>query len=171
MHNVDVIRAFCDDPWLVGRVAASNATSDLYAKGGRPRHAQAVIGLPDLPPRDAEEILYQVLSGVRETLDAEGVTLLGGHTTLGDDLTVGLSVTGEGPDGGEQMRRAGARPGDALLRLPARRFVLLEGGAAWVCTLFEDMVDHWEQRNVVELKRTGRKWRVPWPGTYFEYKA
>lgn len=115
LHNVDVIRSFCDDPWLVGRVAASNALSDLFAKGGRPRYAQAVIGLPDCEADDAQEILFQVLSGIRKTLDELDISLLGGHTTIGEELTVGLSVIGEGPDGGELLRQAGARAGDDLL--------------------------------------------------------
>jgi len=115
LHNIDVIRAFCDDPWLVGRVAASNALSDLHATGGRPRHAQAIIGLPDLPPNVAQEILFQTLSGIRETLDAHGVSLLGGHTTIGDVLMVGLSVTGDAPDESALLTQAGAMPGDVLL--------------------------------------------------------
>ncbi len=115
LHNVDVIRAFCDDPWLVGRVAAANALSDLDAKGGRPRHAQAVLSVPELPPELAREILFQALAGLRATLDRRGVSLLGGHTTLGDALSVGLAVTGEGPDESELLRQSGARPGDELL--------------------------------------------------------
>ncbi len=115
LHNIDVIRAFCDDPWLVGRVAAVNALSDLHAKGGRPRHAQAILGLPEVEPHEAREILFQALSGVRSILDPEGVSLLGGHTTIGDELTVGLSVTGDGPEGEVLLRQAGAEPGDDLL--------------------------------------------------------
>lgn len=115
LHNVDVIRAFCDDPWLVGRVAASNALSDLYAKGGRPRHAQALIGLPDLAPEAGREMLFQALSGLRSVLDAAGVSLLGGHTTIGEELSIGLAVTGEGPEASALLRQAGARPGDRLL--------------------------------------------------------
>ena len=115
LHNIDVIRSFCDDPWLVGRVAASNALSDLFAKGGRPRYAQAVIGLPDIEADAAQEILFQTLSGVRATLDELGVSLLGGHTTIGEELTVGLSVTGDGPEHGALLRQSGARDGDDLL--------------------------------------------------------
>jgi selenide,water dikinase len=115
LHNVDIIRAFCDDPFLVGRVATSNALSDLYAKGGRPRYAQAIIGLPDYPPALARDILVQTLAGIRSTLDDLGVTLLGGHTTIGDFLTVGLSVSGDGPPEAELLRQAGSRPGDDLL--------------------------------------------------------
>jgi selenide,water dikinase len=115
LHNIDVIRSFSDDPWLVGRVATSNALSDLHAKGGRPRHAQAIIGLPDLPPAPAQELLFQTLSGVRSLLDPLGVSLLGGHTTIGDVLTVGLSVSGEGPNEDALLRQSGALPGDVLL--------------------------------------------------------
>jgi selenide,water dikinase len=115
LHNIDVIRSFCDDPWLLGRVAASNALSDLFAKGGRPRYAQAVIGLPDSEADEAQELLFQVLSGVRATLDEQGVSLLGGHTTIGEELTVGLSVSGDGPEGGRLLRQSGAEDGDDLL--------------------------------------------------------
>lgn len=115
LHNLDVIRAFCDDPFLVGQVAASNALSDLHAKGGRPRHAQAFIALPELPPGESQELLFQTLSGLRSILDALEVSLLGGHTTIGGELTVGLSVSGEGPPEAELLRQTGARPGDALL--------------------------------------------------------
>lgn len=146
LHNIDVIRAFGDDPWLVGRVAASNALSDLYAKGGRPRHAQAIIGLPDLPPEIAREILFQTLSGVRATLDALGVTLLGGHTTIGEALTVGLAVSGDGPDEAALLTQAGAQPGDVLLLSQAvgTGVVLaadMQGLARgeWVCTAHEAM--------------------------------
>lgn len=116
LHNVDVIRAFCDDPWLIGRVAAANATSDLYVSGGRPWTAQAVIGLPEPDPELAGELLRQALLGIRSVLDPLAVSLLGGHTLLaGDELTVGLALTGPGPDGETLLGRQTAREGDALL--------------------------------------------------------
>lgn len=114
LHNIDAIRAFCDDPWLVGRVAAVNATNDLYAKGGRPRHAQALIGLPESELARGGPLLEEVLLGIRETLDALGVRLLGGHTMTSDALSVGLAVTGDGPPDGRLLFQSGARPGDAL---------------------------------------------------------
>jgi selenide,water dikinase len=115
LHNIDVIRSFCDDPWLVGQVAATNALSDLFAKGGRPRYAQAVVGLPETLADEAEELLFQVLSGVRASLDDEGVSLLGGHTTIGSELTVGLSVSGDGPASGSMLRQTGSEAGDDLV--------------------------------------------------------
>lgn len=114
LHNIDAITAFCDDAWLVARVAANNATSDLFAKGGRPRHAQALIGLPDPSARESEETLHQTLCGLRASLDALGVTLLGGHTMTSGELVVGLAVTGDGPDPAALLRQSGAQPGDEL---------------------------------------------------------
>ncbi|MGH0033073.1 MAG: selenide, water dikinase SelD [Myxococcota bacterium] len=114
LATIDAFRAFTDDPWLVGRAAAVNAVSDVLAKGGTARHALALVNVPESDAGRAEETLFQVLSGVRAALDPLGVTLVGGHTTQGEDLFVGLSVMGT-PDGEGVLPLAGARPGDALL--------------------------------------------------------
>ena len=115
LATVDAFRAFTDDPWLVGRVAAVNAASDVLAKGGRPRHALALVNVPATDRREAEETLFQVLSGIRAGLEPLGVSLVGGHTTsTGDDLVVGLSVTGNLEDG-PLLRQDGAGVGEALV--------------------------------------------------------
>lgn len=126
LHNIDAIRAFAGDPWLVGRIAAANATSDLFAKGGRPRHAQALIALPAASPEAAEEMFFQALSGLRATLDEIDVSLVGGHTTTAEALSIGLSITGEAPEAGKLLRQVGGRPGDRLfLTRPLGTGVLL----------------------------------------------
>ncbi len=113
--TVDGFRAFADDPWLVGRVAAVNAVNDVLAVGGRPRHALAWVTVADLRPAAAEETLRQVLAGVRAALDALGVSLVGGHTTTGDALSVGLAVDGVLEQGEAPLLLGGARPGDRLV--------------------------------------------------------
>ena len=95
LTSVDAFRAFSDDAWWVGRVAAVNATSDVYAKGGRPRFALAWVNVPDEDPARAAETLHQALAGVRAALDPLGVSLVGGHSTQGGELAVGLAVSGE----------------------------------------------------------------------------
>jgi selenide,water dikinase len=115
LASVDAFRAFTDDPWLVGRVAAVNAMSDIHAKGGLPHHALAMITVPDEGPTRSSETLYQVLAGVRSALDPLGVSLVGGHSTLGPDLFVGLSITGELPEGRSWIGLDGLVPGDALV--------------------------------------------------------
>ncbi|MDJ0789940.1 MAG: selenide, water dikinase SelD [Myxococcota bacterium] len=118
LATVDGFRAFTDDPYLVGQVAAINAVSDVHAKGGVPAHALAWVGVPDAEGGDdarAGEPLYQTLCGIRAALDPLGVSLLGGHTTTSDELVVGITVFGEMPEGSPLLTNAGARPGDALI--------------------------------------------------------
>ncbi len=94
--SVDAFRAFSGDAYLVGQVAALNAATDIWAKGVRPTTALALVTVPEELPQDAqEERLYQVLAGVRHVLDEHGITLLGGHSTIGPEMNVGLSVSGE----------------------------------------------------------------------------
>lgn len=114
--TVDLFSAFTDDPYLVGRVAAVNALSDLWASGATPRVALAVVALPeDLDRASAEETLFQLLAGARTELDRAGVALAGGHTTLVPGrLMVGFAVDGE-VDSGGFVRKGGLRPGDVLL--------------------------------------------------------
>jgi len=113
--SVDAFRAFADDPWLVGRVAAVNAASDILAKGGRPRHAMALVSVPEESPSRSSETLYQVLAGVRAGLDPLGITLVGGHSTVGPELFVGLSISGEPAEDGRLLGLDALREGDALV--------------------------------------------------------
>ncbi len=113
--TVDSFRAFADDPYLVGRVAAVNAVSDLWAKGVTPRFALGQVTVPDDEPARAEETLYQVMAGARAALEADGVTLVGGHTTTGPELVVGFAVWGFAASADALIRIGGAAPGDQLL--------------------------------------------------------
>ena len=93
--TIDAFKGFTDDPYLVGRVAAINAVSDLYATGVEPRQALAMVVMPEgLADEAAEELLFQVLSGARAAFDERGISLLGGHTTTSTELMVGFSVQG-----------------------------------------------------------------------------
>jgi selenide,water dikinase len=113
--TVDSFRAFADDPYLVGRVAAVNAVSDLWAKGVTPRFALAQVSVPETEPARAEETLYQVMAGARAALDADGVTLVGGHTTTGPELVVGFAVWGFAASADALVRIGGVAPGDRLI--------------------------------------------------------
>ncbi len=106
--SVDFFRAFTDDPYLVGRIAAENALSDLDAKGVTPRWVQALVAVPiEADEDEGEEVLYQVLAGARAVFDPRGVRLLGGHTGKAMDLEVGFSVQGHVPAGLRLARRRG----------------------------------------------------------------
>ena len=133
--SLDAFPAFTDDPWLVGRVAAVNACSDLHATGVTPRFAQALITLPqEADGETAEELLIQVLAGARAALDPEGVLLLGGHTNTGPELVVGFHVEGLSEDGGGLLLKSQVRPGDALvLTKPLGSGVLLAADRMGLC--------------------------------------
>ena len=133
--SLDAFPAFTDDPWLVGRVAAVNACSDLYATGVAPRVAQALVTLPQTAEGDAaEELLIQVLAGARRALYAEGVLLLGGHTNTGPELVVGFHVEGVTGNGHELLLKAAVEPGDALvLTKPLGCGVLLAADRMGLC--------------------------------------
>ena len=115
LTTVDAFRAFTDDPWLVGRVAAINAASDVLAKGGRPRHALALVNVPEEDDELAEESLYQALAGVRAALDELSISLVGGHSTSGESLYVGLAISGEPSEHGTLLGLDGLQVGDRLL--------------------------------------------------------
>jgi selenide,water dikinase len=126
--SVDAFRFFAADAFLVGRVAAANAASDLLAKGVAPRFAQALVAVPDaLDTVAREEFLFQALSGARAVFAELGVTLLGGHTTTAPEPWIGFQVDGLAP-AASLLRKNGARPGDALvLTKPLGTGVILHG--------------------------------------------
>jgi selenide, water dikinase len=114
VQTVDFFRAFIDDPFVFGEIAANHALNDVFAMGGIPRHALATAVVPVGPAPKVEEALFQLLSGARACLDREGVALVGGHSSEGMDLSLGLSVTGEVALD-RVVRRGGLAAGDALV--------------------------------------------------------
>ena len=111
--TVDFFAAPLDDPYLVGRIAALNAASDLFALGASPWAALAMVTLPLGRPRQQEDLLFQVLAGSLAEFRAMGATLVGGHTIEGPQLTVGFTVLGA-QDRTPRIK-GGLRAGDRLV--------------------------------------------------------
>ncbi|MFO0844890.1 MAG: selenide, water dikinase SelD [Gemmataceae bacterium] len=129
VQTVDHFKAFVDDPYLFGQVAALHSLSDLYAMNARPFTALAIATLPYARGLVQEGMLFELLSGAVEVFRRLGVTLTGGHTTEGADLSLGFAVTGHGEEN-QLFRKAGLRPGDRLvLTKPLGSGALL---AAWM---------------------------------------
>ena len=114
IQSVDYFRGFIDDPFLVGQVAAVHALGDLLAMGARPHSALAIATVPYATPRVMEQTLGQLMQGALKTLDAEGVALIGGHSSEGAELAFGLSVNGYAAPG-EILYKSGLRDGHALV--------------------------------------------------------
>jgi selenide, water dikinase len=111
--TTDHLRAFTEDPWLMGRIAAIHSLGDIWAMGAAPQAALAQIILPPLSPALQERTVAEILEAASEIFTGEGAEIVGGHTTTGAELTVGFTVTGltDRPP----ITLAGARPGDALI--------------------------------------------------------
>lgn len=92
VQTLDFFTPIVDTPKYFGRIAAANALSDVYAMGGRPATAMAILAFPliQLPTSVAVEVLQGAIDVIRES----GAHLVGGHTIDDDTLKFGLSVTG-----------------------------------------------------------------------------
>jgi selenide,water dikinase len=129
VQTVDYFKAFVDDPYLFGRIAALNAVSDLYAMNARPFTALAIATLPYARGPIQEAQLYELLSGAVDTFRTLGVVLTGGHTTEGSELALGFAVTGFAEEG-RLFQKSLLQVGDALiLTKPLGSGALL---AAWM---------------------------------------
>lgn len=111
--TTDHIRAFTEDPWLLTRITAVHAMGDVWSMGARPQTALAQVILPRMAPRLQTETLREIMSAAAETFGAEGADVVGGHTSLGAELTVGFTVTGLAAN--RPVDQAGAKPGDWLI--------------------------------------------------------
>ena len=111
VQTVDFFTPIVDDPFVYGQIAAANATSDIYAMGGRPLTALAIAAFPkdDLEP----ETIRAIFRGGFDKLREAGVSLLGGHTVQDREIKFGYAVTGA-IDPSRVLSNAGARPGDVL---------------------------------------------------------
>jgi len=114
VQSVDYFRAFLDDTYTFGRIAANHALGDLFAMGAEPQSALAIATVPYGRERVVEESLYELLAGALATLEPTGAVLAGGHSSEGAELAFGLAVNGlVDPD--RAWRKGGLQPGDALV--------------------------------------------------------
>lgn len=111
VSTVDFFTPIVDDPYDFGRIAATNALSDVYAMGGRPLSALNIVAFPE----DLDlEILAQILEGGNSVARRAGVAVIGGHTIKDAEPKYGMAVTGV-VDPKRIVTNAAACPGDVLV--------------------------------------------------------
>ena len=92
ISTTDFFLPIVDDPFQFGKIAATNAISDIYAMGGKPLMAIAILGWP--VDKLSNEVANLVVEGGRETCLEAGIPLAGGHSIDNPEPLFGLAVTG-----------------------------------------------------------------------------
>ena len=92
VQTVDFFSPIIDDPFVFGQIAAANALSDVYAMGGKPLTALAIVGFPS--DRAEPATLRDIMAGGLDKLTESGVALMGGHSVKDDEVKFGYAVTG-----------------------------------------------------------------------------
>jgi selenide,water dikinase len=111
ISTTDFFMPIVDDPFDFGRIASVNAISDIYAMGGTPLVAIAILGWPiDKLPAG---VAGKVMDGARDACSEADIPLGGGHSIDSPEPIFGLAVTGR-VNVSDLKRNSGARPGDVL---------------------------------------------------------
>src|SRR6202035_37399 len=110
--TTDFFMPIVDDPFDFGRIAATNALSDIYAMGGRPLLALAIVGMP--LNTLSQQTIRDILRGGETVCEQAGIPIAGGHSIDSVEPIYGLAVTGV-VDPKNVKRNSSARSGDVLI--------------------------------------------------------
>ena len=111
VQTIDFFTPLVDDPYTFGRIAATNAFSDIYAMGGRPAFALNVVAFPKALPM---QLLGEILRGGADVARAAGAVVAGGHSIDDPEPKYGMAVTGF-VHPAEVWTNGGGREGDVLV--------------------------------------------------------
>jgi selenide, water dikinase len=142
VQTVDFFTPMVDDPFTYGRIAATNALSDVYAMGGRAITALALVCFP----QDGDlNVLEQIMRGGLSVMDEAGCVVVGGHSVRDNEIKFGYAVTGL-VDPARVKKNTGAEVGDALVFTKALGTGVIttalkqgKAQAAWVDAAVESM--------------------------------
>jgi selenide,water dikinase len=113
VFTTDHLRSFWPDPAVMAAIATHHALGDIWAMGADPQAATLSLTLPRLSDALARRTMSEILSTAETILRDAGADIVGGHSTIGDELTIGLALTGL--CNARPITLAGAKPGAALI--------------------------------------------------------
>jgi selenide,water dikinase len=111
--TTDHLRAMVEDPVLMTKIAAHHALGDIWAMGAKPQTALVSLILPRQSDRLATRLMAEIMASASDVMQDAGAAIVGGHSSFGNELTIGFTLTGliETPP----ITLSGARPGDSLI--------------------------------------------------------
>jgi selenide, water dikinase len=140
----DHLRALTEDPVLMTRIAATHALGDIWAMGAAPQAATATVILPRLSPILQDRTLSEIMATADAVMRDAGAEIVGGHTSVGSELTIGFTITGLATN--NPITLGGGVAGDVLiLTKPLGSGVLMAAEMAgqakgeWVLAAFDQM--------------------------------
>lgn len=92
--TTDSVRSFTPDPFRMSKIAALHAMGDIWAMGASPQAVLVTVTLPQLARPLQSEWLAEIMAGAAEVLLPTGAEIVGGHTSMGAELSLGFSITG-----------------------------------------------------------------------------
>ena len=129
--TTDHLRAFTADAHLMARLAAIHALGDVWAMGATPQVALSQVILPRMSEVKAAAMLAEITTAAASIFGTEGADLVGGHSSIGAELTIGFTVTGLAQ---LAIGKTGAQAGDALiLTKPLGSGTVLAAEMAGIC--------------------------------------
>lgn len=111
--STDHLRGFIEDPVQMTKIAAVHALGDIWAMGAQPQAVLSSIVIPRMSPELQQRTLREISDAARSVFDVAGAVVVGGHTTMGAELTIGFTVTGVRDT--MPITVAGAKAGDVLV--------------------------------------------------------
>jgi selenide,water dikinase len=110
--TTDHLRAFTPDAALMARITALHALGDIWAMGAAPQSALCQITLPPMSDALHADTLAEIMYAAASVFTAAGADILGGHTSIGAELTIGFSITGLAD---RPIQKTTAQAGDAII--------------------------------------------------------
>ena len=111
--TTDHLREFNSDLWSYAKITAVHSLGDIWAMGGKPQVAMAHIIIPEASDKVQKNWLKQIMRAASDVFEDDGARIVGGHTSIGAEFSIGFSVTGTVSK--DPILISGARPGDLLV--------------------------------------------------------